>query len=137
MDIFNKCDVSMGPLGKYSGQAEGYFMFPKLEGEISNYMMFEGKKKLVWSLNNYLGLGNHPEVRKVDADAAKAKSLVAALDGVDIEEVIANASSVAVAAPAAGAAPAAAGGSEAAPAAEEKKEAPPEVDASAGLGSLF
>ena len=73
----------------------------------------------------------------VDADAAKAKSLVAALDGVDIEEVIANASSVAVAAPAAGAAPAAAGGSEAAPAAEEKKEAPPEVDASAGLGSLF
>ena len=71
MDIFNKCDVSMGPLGKYSGQAEGYFMFPKLEGEISNYMMFEGKKKLVWSLNNYLGLGNHPEVRKVDADAAK------------------------------------------------------------------
>ncbi len=71
MDIFNKCKVNLGPLGKYSDQAEGYFMFPKLEGEISNYMMFEGKKKLVWSLNNYLGLGNHPEVRKVDAEAAK------------------------------------------------------------------
>ena len=71
MDVFNKCTVNLGPLGKYSGQAEGYFMFPKLEGEISNYMMFEGKKRLVWSLNNYLGLGNHPDIRKADADAAK------------------------------------------------------------------
>ncbi len=71
MDIFNKCTVNLGPLGKYSDQAEGYFMFPKLEGEISNHMTFEGKKRLVWSLNNYLGLGNHPDVRKVDADAAK------------------------------------------------------------------
>lgn len=71
MDVFNKCTVNLGPLGKYSGHAEGYFMFPKLEGEISNYMMFEGKKRLVWSLNNYLGLGNHPDIRKADADAAK------------------------------------------------------------------
>lgn len=70
MDIFNKCKSDLGPLGQYAKQSEGYFMFPKLEGEISNYMLFEGKKRLVWSLNNYLGLGNHPEVRKADADAA-------------------------------------------------------------------
>ncbi len=70
MDIFNKCTTDLGPLGQYAKQSEGYFMFPKLEGEISNYMMFEGKKRLVWSLNNYLGLANHPEVRKADADAA-------------------------------------------------------------------
>jgi glycine C-acetyltransferase len=70
MDIFNKCTSDLGPLGQYAKQSEGYFMFPKLEGEISNYMMFEGKERLVWSLNNYLGLANHPEVRKADADAA-------------------------------------------------------------------
>ncbi len=70
MDIFDKCTSDLGPLGQYAKQSEGYFMFPKLEGEISNYMMFEGKKRLVWSLNNYLGLANHPEVRKADADAA-------------------------------------------------------------------
>jgi len=70
MDVFNKCVVNLGPLGQYAQGAEGYFMFPKLEGEISNYMMFQGKKRLVWSLNNYLGLANHPEVRKADADAA-------------------------------------------------------------------
>lgn len=69
-DVFDKCIVNMGPLGKYADRAEGYFMFPKLEGEISNYMLFEGRKRLVWSLNNYLGLANHPEVRKADADAA-------------------------------------------------------------------
>ncbi len=71
MDIFNKIDKYLGPLGKYMGQAHGYYVFPKLEGEISNKMMFMGKERLVWSLNNYLGLGNHPEIRKVDADAAK------------------------------------------------------------------
>jgi glycine C-acetyltransferase len=71
MDIFNKIDNSFGPLGKYMKQAHGYYVFPKLEGEISNKMMFMGKERLVWSLNNYLGLGNHPAVRKVDADAAK------------------------------------------------------------------
>ncbi|MCB0804466.1 MAG: aminotransferase class I/II-fold pyridoxal phosphate-dependent enzyme [Bacteroidales bacterium] len=71
MDIFNKIDSTFGPLGKYMEQAHGYYMFPKLEGEISHRMNFMGKEKLVWSLNNYLGLGNHPEVRKVDAEAAK------------------------------------------------------------------
>jgi len=70
MDVFDKCAVNMGPLGQYANKSEGYFMFPKLEGEISSYMMFEGKKRLIWSLNNYLGLANHPEVRKADADAA-------------------------------------------------------------------
>jgi len=70
MDIFDKCVVNLGPLGKYAHGAEGYFMFPKLEGPLSNKMMFRGKERLVWSLNNYLGLGNHPEVREADAKAA-------------------------------------------------------------------
>jgi len=60
----------MGPLGQYADRVHGYFTFPKLEGEISSRMKFRGKEKLVWSLNNYLGLANHPEVRKADADAA-------------------------------------------------------------------
>lgn len=60
----------MGPLGKHSEMSEGYFMFPKLEGEIAPRMRFKGKEVLTWSLNNYLGLANHPEVRKADADAA-------------------------------------------------------------------
>jgi len=60
----------MGDLGMYADQAHGYYAFPKLEGEISSRMTFRGKKCLTWSLNNYLGLANHPEVRKADADAA-------------------------------------------------------------------
>lgn len=60
----------MGELGKYASQGHGYFTFPKLEGEIKPRMMFRGKEVLCWSLNNYLGLANHPEVRKVDADAS-------------------------------------------------------------------
>ncbi len=71
MDIFNKATTKLGPLGQYASQVHGYFTFPKLEGEISNKMTFQGKEKLVWSLNNYLGLANHPEVRKTDAEAAK------------------------------------------------------------------
>jgi len=71
MDIFDKCVVNPGPLGKYAKDAEGYFMFPKLEGPLSNKMMFKGKERLVWSLNNYLGLGNHPDVREADAKAAE------------------------------------------------------------------
>lgn len=61
----------MGPLGKYADRIHGYFAFPKLEGDISNRMNFRGKEKLVWSLNNYLGLANHPEIRKVDAEASR------------------------------------------------------------------
>ena len=61
----------MGPLGQHQKMAHGYFSFPKLEGEIAPHMKFRGKEHLVWSLNNYLGLANHPEVRKADADGAK------------------------------------------------------------------
>lgn len=60
----------MGPLGQYQKNAHGYFMFPKLEGEIGPHMKFRGKEMLNWSLNNYLGLANHPEVRKADAQGA-------------------------------------------------------------------
>ncbi len=70
MDVFDKCEVNMGPLGQHADQSEGYYMFPKLEGELSNKMMFMGRERLVWSLNNYLGLANNPEVRKADAEAA-------------------------------------------------------------------
>ncbi|MBS2211093.1 aminotransferase class I/II-fold pyridoxal phosphate-dependent enzyme [Carboxylicivirga mesophila] len=70
MDIFDKIKKHMGPLGQYSKEAHGYFTFPKLEGEISPKMKFRGKEVLTWSLNNYLGLANHPAVRKADADAA-------------------------------------------------------------------
>lgn len=59
----------MGPLGQHRKEAEGYYMFPKLEGEIASHMIFRGKKRLVWSLNNYLGLANHPEVRAADTAA--------------------------------------------------------------------
>ena len=70
-DIFQKIrESSGGPIGQYREQADGYFAFPKLEGELGPYMKFNGKDVLCWSLNNYLGLANHPEIRKVDAEAA-------------------------------------------------------------------
>jgi glycine C-acetyltransferase len=68
-DLFDKL-ANKGPLGQHQKMAHGYFAFPKLEGEISNRMIFRGKEQLVWSLNNYLGLANHPEVRKADAEGA-------------------------------------------------------------------
>ncbi|CAN5383125.1 aminotransferase class I/II-fold pyridoxal phosphate-dependent enzyme [soil metagenome] len=70
MDLFEKLVKDRGPLGRHSDVDEGYFMFPKLEGEIAPRMKFRGKEVLTWSLNNYLGLANHPEVRKVDAESA-------------------------------------------------------------------
>lgn len=70
VDIFDRLKEALGPLGQYQQKAEGYFMFPELEGEIKPRMKFQGKEVLTWSLNNYLGLANHPEVRKADADAA-------------------------------------------------------------------
>jgi len=70
MDLFEKLKKDMGPLGRMSSQTHGYFTFPKLEGELSSRMVFQGKERIVWSLNNYLGLANHPEVRKVDAEAS-------------------------------------------------------------------
>ena len=69
-DLFERIQTNKGPLGKWASQAEGYFVFPKLEGELGPRMKFQGKDILNWSLNDYLGLANHPEVRKADSDAA-------------------------------------------------------------------
>ena len=68
-DIFEKIKANRGPIGMHATASHGYFTFPKLEGDIGPHMNFRGKEKLNWSLNNYLGLANHPEVRKTDADA--------------------------------------------------------------------
>ena len=70
MDIFDRLKNANGPLEQYRKKADGYFMFPQLEGEIGPRMKFKGKEVITWSLNNYLGLANHPEIRKADADAA-------------------------------------------------------------------
>lgn len=69
-DLFEKIKANRGPIGMHAKESHGYFTFPKLEGEIGPKMIFRGKERLNWSLNNYLGLANHPEVRKADADAA-------------------------------------------------------------------
>lgn len=69
-DLFERIQNNKGPLGKWASQAEGYYVFPKLEGELGPRMKFHGKDILNWSLNDYLGLANHPEVRQADADAA-------------------------------------------------------------------
>jgi len=74
-DIFERLLKNAGPLGQHRERAHGYFAFPKLEGEIGSRMKFRGKDMIVWSLNNYLGLANHPEIRKADADAAAAYGL--------------------------------------------------------------
>jgi len=71
IDLFDKMKMTNSDLGKYQKVGHGYFIFPKLEGEIAPIMKFKGKDVLNWSLNNYIGLANHPEVRKADADAAK------------------------------------------------------------------
>jgi len=71
LDLFDKISKTMGgPLGQHQKWSHGYFSYPKLEGEIGPHMQFNGKEHLVWSLNNYLGLANHPEVREADAKAA-------------------------------------------------------------------
>lgn len=70
-DIFERLkESSGGPIGQYREKADGYFAFPKLEGELGPHMRFNGKEVLCWSINNYLGLANHPEIRKVDGEAA-------------------------------------------------------------------
>ncbi|OYQ36097.1 8-amino-7-oxononanoate synthase [Flavobacterium cyanobacteriorum] len=69
-DLFERIQKNKGPLGKWASQAEGYYVFPKLEGPLANRMMFHGKEVINWSINDYLGLANHPEIRKVDAEAA-------------------------------------------------------------------
>jgi glycine C-acetyltransferase len=75
VDLFEKVVNNMGPLGQFADQGHGYYYFPKLEGDISNRMYFRGKPVLVWSLNNYLGLANHPEVRQADKEAAESFGL--------------------------------------------------------------
>jgi glycine C-acetyltransferase len=70
-DIFERLVKNYGPIGQHRERAHGYFAFPKLEGEIGSRMKFRGKEMVVWSLNNYLGLANHPEIRKTDAEAAQ------------------------------------------------------------------
>ena len=70
MDLFDKLSLEKSPIGQHSKWAHGYFAFPKLEGELAPRMQFRGKEVLCWSLNNYLGLGNHPEVREADAQGA-------------------------------------------------------------------
>jgi glycine C-acetyltransferase len=70
-DLFEKIQANRGPIGMHAKESHGYFTFPKLEGDISPRMIFRGKECLNWSLNNYLGLANHPEVRETDANAAK------------------------------------------------------------------
>ncbi len=69
-DLFERIIRDKGPLGKWAKQAEGYYVFPKLEGKISDRMKFNGKEVITWSINDYLGLANHPEVIKADAEAA-------------------------------------------------------------------
>lgn len=71
MDLFDRILKQAGPLGQYAGVGEGYYLFPQLEGELGNRMIFKGKEVVCWSINNYLGLANHPEVRQADAEAAK------------------------------------------------------------------
>ena len=77
MDIYEKLLANRGPLGQHAKEVHGYFTFPKLEGPISNRMIFRGKEKLVWSINNYIGLANHPEVRQVDEEASRDYGLAA------------------------------------------------------------
>lgn len=69
-DLFERIIKDKGPLGKWADKAEGYYVFPKLEGPISNRMKFNGKEVITWSINDYLGLANHPDVIKVDGEAA-------------------------------------------------------------------
>ncbi len=74
-DIFERLLKHYGPIGQHRARAHGYFAFPKLEGEIGSRMKFRGKDVIVWSLNNYLGLANHPEIRKMDAEGAQSYGL--------------------------------------------------------------
>ncbi len=77
-DIFDRLSKNAGgPIGQYMASVHGYFAFPKLEGEIGPHMVFRGKEVLNWSLNNYLGLANHPEVRQADAEACAKYGMAA------------------------------------------------------------
>lgn len=75
VDIFEKLVKNYGPIGQHRERSHGYYAFPKLEGEIGNRMLFRGRENIVWSLNNYLGLANHPEIRKIDTEATRQYGL--------------------------------------------------------------
>ena len=84
VDIFDRLSNNAGgPIGQYMSAVHGYFAFPKLEGELGPHMMFRGKPVLNWSLNNYLGLANHPEVREADAEGAKEYTITVVLDWIE------------------------------------------------------
>lgn len=70
MDLFDKLEERPGPLGPFISEGYGYFTFPKLEGPLGPVMKFNDKDVVVWSINDYLSIGNHPEVRKADVEAA-------------------------------------------------------------------
>lgn len=70
MDLFDRIKNNRGPLGQYADSAKGYYIFPKLEGDLKAHMHFNGKEVICWSINNYLGIGHHPEIIKADAEAA-------------------------------------------------------------------
>lgn len=74
-DLFDRVNKDKGPIGNWAKKSEGYYVFPKLEGPISNHMIFNGKEIITWSINDYLGLANHPEVKKADADATEEYGL--------------------------------------------------------------
>ena len=75
MNLLDKLKTRLGPLGDHAHYSHGYYTYPRLEGEIGTRMIFNGEEKLVWSLNNYLGLANHPEVRKADEEGARKYGL--------------------------------------------------------------
>ena len=89
VDIFARLEKNAGgPIGQYMSYAHGYFAFPKLEGEIGPHMVFRGKKMLNWSLNNYLGLANHPEVRKADAEGAAKFGMAAPMGARQLSDAL-------------------------------------------------
>jgi len=71
MDLFKKLEEDRGPLGQYAKVGHEYYIFPKLEGNLGSRMTFKGKENIIWSINDYLGMGNHPEIRKADEEAAR------------------------------------------------------------------
>lgn len=77
MDLFDKLEGRPSPLGPFTSEGYGYYTFPKLEGPLGPEMQFNGKKTIVWSINDYLGIGSNQEIKKVDTEATAKYSLSA------------------------------------------------------------